>query len=105
MFCITTFLDDSWLQMLDHCCQGQPSGANDGQKLRNFKLFWRLYTYNPEQGTFDPVPAMPLHLPRQIRRALESLHSINTAGNKMSNMDLQCFRLVHTLLLLHCSKT
>ena len=36
--------------------------------------------YNPERGTFDPVPAMPLHLPRQIRRALESLLFINTAG-------------------------
>lgn len=73
--------NDSWLQKLDHSCQGRSFSANDGQKLRNFKLFWRLYVYNPERGTFDPVPAMPLHLPRQIRRALESLRFINTAGN------------------------
>ena len=39
--------------------------------------------YNPERGTFDPVPATPLHLPRQIRRALDSLRFINTAGIKI----------------------
>ncbi|KAL0030094.1 hypothetical protein WJX79_006699 [Trebouxia sp. C0005] len=59
---------------------GRSSSATDGQKLRSFKLFRRLYVYSLEQGTFDPVPAMPLHLPRQIRRALESLHFISTAG-------------------------
>jgi len=77
------FNNDSWLQKLDHSCQERSFSANDGQKLRNFKLFWRLYVYNPERGTFDPVPAMPLHLPRQIRRALESLRFINTAGTKI----------------------
>jgi len=73
----------SWLQELDGSCQGRSSSASDGQKLRSFKLFWRLYVYNPERGTFDPVPATPLHLPRQIRRALDSLRFINTAGIKI----------------------
>ncbi|DBA94074.1 TPA: hypothetical protein ACH3X1_001722 [Trebouxia sp. C0004] len=52
----------------------------EGQTLRTFKLFWRLYTYSPEHGTFQPVPAMPPHLPKQICRAVEGLHLINTAG-------------------------
>ncbi|KAL0030049.1 hypothetical protein WJX79_003470 [Trebouxia sp. C0005] len=53
---------------------------DEGQTVRTFKLFWRLYTYSSEHGIFQPVPAMPPHLPKQIRRALESLHLINTAG-------------------------
>ena len=60
--------------------KGRNLDADNNQNLRTFKLFWRLYIYSPGQGTFGPVPAMPRHLPRQIRRALETLHLINTAG-------------------------
>ena len=63
----------AWLQVRNF-------DADESQKLVTFKLFWRLYTYSPGQGTFKPVPAMPPHLPRQIRRTLETLHLINTAG-------------------------
>lgn len=60
--------------------KGRNIDADNNQNLRTFKLFWRLYIYSPGQGTFGPVPAMPRHLPRQIRRTLETLHLINTAG-------------------------
>ena len=60
-------------------CKGRNFGDH-GTHLRTFKLFRRLYMYRPGQGTFQPVPAMPPHLPSQICRALESLHLINTAG-------------------------
>ena len=60
-------------------CQGRNFGE-DGGKLRTFKLFRRLYKYSPGQGIFQPVQAMPPHLPSQISRALESLRLINTAG-------------------------
>lgn len=60
--------------------KGRNLDADNHHSLRTFKIYWRLYIYNPGQGTFEPVPGMPRHLPRQIRRALESLHLINTAG-------------------------
>ena len=60
-------------------CKGHNSGE-DGGILRTFKLFWRLYKYSPGQGTFQPVQAMPPHLPSQICRASEGLHLVNTAG-------------------------
>ena len=78
--------------ILVHACQnlclictpvgmkGRNLVAPNKPNLRTFKLLWRLYIYSPGQGTFGPVPAMPRHLPRQIRRALETLHLINTAG-------------------------
>lgn len=65
--------------------KGRSPDVDTNQGVRTFKLFWRLYTYSPEQGTFLPVPAMPRHLPRQIRRALETLHLINTAGEAFPN--------------------
>ena len=60
--------------------QGRNADTDESQSLRTFKLFWRLYSYSPGQGIFQPVPAIPHHLPRQIRRALETLQLINTAG-------------------------
>ncbi len=60
--------------------KGRNPDVDNNQGLRTFKLFWRLYTCSPGQGTFLPVPAMPRHLPRQIRRALETLRLIHTAG-------------------------
>lgn len=76
------FLLDADGYCLCWCCQNRSFHVDDGQTLRTFKLFWRLYTYSPEQGTFQPVPAMPPHLPKQICRALESLHLINAAGDE-----------------------
>ena len=84
----TTFLLDADSCRLCWCCQKRSFNAADGETLRTFKLFWRLYTYSPEQGTFQPVPAMPPHLPKQICRALESLHFINTAGGELPCMPL-----------------
>ena len=83
-----------WATILVHVCakqclslictcvgvKGRNLDADNHHNLRTFKIYWRLYIYNPGQGTFEPVPGMPRHLPRQIRRALESLHLINTAG-------------------------
>lgn len=53
----------------------------DEQETRAFKLFLRLYIFDPQQGTFRPVPRMPRHLPQQIAKALSVLHSIDTAGH------------------------
>ena len=60
-------------------CQGH-NWSKEGAHLRTFKLFQRLYKYCPGQDTFQPVQAMPPHLPNQICRALDSLHLVNTAG-------------------------
>ena len=60
-------------------CKGH-NLTEDGDHLRTFKLFRRLYKYSSEQGTFQHLPAMPRHLPDQICRALESLRLVNTAG-------------------------
>ena len=47
---------------------------------RGFKLFLRTYTFNSASGTFEAVPGMPSHLPAQINKALNALHSIETKG-------------------------
>lgn len=73
---------------LHWCFQSRSFKFDEGQTVRTFKLFWRLYTYSSEHGIFQPVPAMPPHLPKQIRRALESLHLINTAGDELPCMPL-----------------
>ena len=80
---LTTYSYITFAQMLTPSAawlQVRNFDADETQKLRTFKLFWRLYMYSPGQGTFKPVPAMPSHLPRQIRRTMETLHLINTAG-------------------------
>lgn len=65
----------------NHCAvKGHSAEVDYNQTLRTFKLFRRLYAYNPGQGTFQPVPAMPPHLPQQICTALKTLRLVNTAG-------------------------
>ena len=80
--CSSASVQDN-LSMTDrfsYCCQGRNFLNDEGQSLRMFKLFWRLYKYSPKHDSFQLVPGMPRHLPRQIRRALETLHLINTSG-------------------------
>ena len=55
----------------------------DEVEVHAFSLFLRLYTFDPEQLTFRPVPRMPRHLPHQIGKALHALHLIETAGQLM----------------------
>ena len=55
----------------------------DEVEVHAFSLFLRLYTFDPEQLTFRPVPRMPRHLPHQIGKALRALHLIETAGQLM----------------------
>ena len=40
-------------------------------------LFLQKYLYSPSEETFVAVPAMPAQLPGQIRRVLDTLHSID----------------------------
>ncbi|KAL3153346.1 hypothetical protein ABBQ38_011686 [Trebouxia sp. C0009 RCD-2024] len=58
---------------------GNNTASISGQ-LRGFQLFLKLYVYNPQTDSFDPVPGMPDHLPQQICQALQSLQQIETAG-------------------------
>lgn len=59
----------------------QGHGLKDNpQELRSFRLFLRAYVYSREKATFVPIPAMPSHLSRQIRKAVDALHRIDTAG-------------------------
>jgi len=76
-----------------HATQGRGSSSSlhgEGRELRGFKLFLRAYIYAPEQATFVPVPDMPRHLPRQIRKALHDLHQIDTAGISSSDLTALC---------------
>lgn len=77
-----------WLCLLWYC-QGRHS-APDGvaQQLRGYKLFMKVYLYIPEQGTFEAVPGMPYHLPKQICEAQDVLQQIDRAGTAA----LACFR-------------
>ena len=38
------------------------------------------YVYTPSSKLFEPVPAMPPHLPNQLRTALYALRQIDSAG-------------------------
>lgn len=68
-------------QCLLWCCQGR-CDSHDGQvqQLRGYKLFMKVYLYIPEQGTFEAVPGMPYHLPKQICEAQDVLQQIDRAG-------------------------
>ena len=55
----------------------------DEIEVHAFNLFLRLYTFEPEQLTFRPLPRMPRHLPHQIGTALHALHLIESAGQQL----------------------
>ena len=55
------------------------------QEIRFFILFLQKYIYSAAEDTFVVVPAMPAHLPAQIRHALDVLQSINQ-GKPLSHM-------------------
>ncbi|DBA80548.1 TPA: hypothetical protein ACH3X1_007809 [Trebouxia sp. C0004] len=81
-------------KLLLHTTWGRGSSSSlhsdKGRELRGFKLFLRAYIYAPEQATFVPVPDMPRHLPRQIRKALHDLHQIDTAGISSADLTALC---------------
>ncbi len=53
----------------------------------------KVYLYIPEQGTFEAVPGMPYHLPKQICEVQDVLQQIDRAGTAA----VMCFqqRLQH----------
>lgn len=58
--------------------QAQPRTDPDStQQIRFFTLFLQKYLFSAIHKTFVPMPAMPAHLPGQIRRALGVLRSID----------------------------
>ncbi|DBA88976.1 TPA: hypothetical protein ACH3X2_000200 [Trebouxia sp. C0005] len=63
--------------------------SHDGQvqQLRGYKLFMKVYLYIPEQGTFEAVPGMPYHLPKQICEAQDVLQQIDRAGGDWRNFN------------------
>ena len=92
-----------FLTSLHFAVKGRNRDAEDHQPLRTFKLFRRLYCYSVEKDEFQPVPAMPPHLPHQICRALESLYLINTAGLEWRSHSLDLMLPMFTLLSLQCT--
>lgn len=60
--------------------QGRGKLDSSAKELRGFRLFLKAYIFTPATDTFEPVPGMPGHLPRQIRSALQALQLIHTAG-------------------------
>lgn len=63
------------------CFQGHCSAPNgQAQQLRGYKLFMKVYLYIPDRGTFEAVPGMPYHLPKQICEAQDVLQQIDRAG-------------------------
>lgn len=47
------------------------------QEIRFCILFLQKYVYSAAEDAFVAVPAMPTHLPAQIRRTLDNLQSID----------------------------
>ncbi|KAL0053576.1 hypothetical protein WJX82_007835 [Trebouxia sp. C0006] len=61
--------------------------AGQAQQLRGYKLFMKVYLYIPEQGTFEAVPGMPYHLPKQICEVQDVLQQIDRAGGDWKNFN------------------
>lgn len=79
----------------DHM-QGSDAFCMDEMELLTFRLFLRLYVYEPGQLTFRPVPRMPRHVPHQIGKALKALHLIETEGQTYLHcLPFACFRVSH----------
>ena len=80
--------------------QASNAFCRDEQEVRAFKLFLRLYTFDPQQGSFRPVPRMPAHLPQQLVQALHVLHQIDTAGQAFHEAGqlLLCLPVLSTAL-------
>lgn len=56
---------------------GKHNDPSKMQEIRFFILFLQKYIYSAAEDMFVVVPAMPAHLPAQIRHALDVLQSID----------------------------